>query len=106
MYFSSFPSILYDSVGNNDFKIVTNLLRRVSLRAKIREDTLLFDRYDVRGGETPEIIAHKLYGDSELHWIDKCGHAAMMERPEEFNKALDPFLERVIDHKVAERSGD
>ena len=69
MYFSSFPSILYDSVGNNDFKIVTNFLRRVSLRAKIREDTLLFDRYDVRGGETPEIIAHKLYGDSELHWI-------------------------------------
>ena len=49
---------------------------------------------------------HELLPDSELHWIDKCGHAAMMERPEEFNKALDPFLERVIDHKGAERSGD
>jgi hypothetical protein len=68
MYFANFPNIVYDSVGNDDFKIVTNLLRRISLRAKIREDILLFDRYDVREGETPEIIADKLYGDSELHW--------------------------------------
>ncbi len=68
MYFANFPNIVYDSVGNDDFKIVTNLLRRVSLRAKVREDVLLFDRYDVREGETPEIIADKLYGDSELHW--------------------------------------
>lgn len=68
MYFANFPNIVYDSVGNDDFKIVTNLLRRVSLRAKVREDILLFDRYDVREGETPEIIADKLYGDSELHW--------------------------------------
>jgi len=33
--------------------------------------------------------------DSELHWIDKCGHAPMMERPEEFNKILKVFLERI-----------
>ena len=69
MYFSKFPFILYDSIGNFDFKVVTNLLRRVALRANLREDTLVFDTYDVRDGETPEILAHKLYGDSELHWI-------------------------------------
>src|SRR6201996_4210755 len=33
--------------------------------------------------------------DAELHWIDKCGHAAMMERPEEFNRYLKPFLEKI-----------
>lgn len=49
---------------------------------------------------------HELLPDSELHWIDKCGHAAMMERPQEFNKVLDPFLERVLGTKHAERSGD
>ncbi|MHB8207015.1 alpha/beta fold hydrolase [Mucilaginibacter sp.] len=32
---------------------------------------------------------------SDLIWIDKCGHAPMMEQPEEFNKALKGFLERI-----------
>jgi len=30
--------------------------------------------------------------DSDLYWIDKCGHAPMMERPEEFNKLMDAWL--------------
>jgi len=33
--------------------------------------------------------------NSELHWIDKCGHAAMMEQPEEFNKLLKQFLDKI-----------
>jgi pimeloyl-ACP methyl ester carboxylesterase len=33
--------------------------------------------------------------DAELHWIDRCGHAPMMEQPEEFNKVLKGFLERI-----------
>ena len=69
MYFSNFPSIVYDASGNFDFKVVTNLLRRVALRQKIKENTLVFDTYDVKNGETPEILADKLYGDSELHWV-------------------------------------
>ena len=69
MYFSNFPSIVYDASGNFDFKVVTNLLRRVALRQKIKENTFVFDTYDVKNGETPEILAHKLYGNSNLHWI-------------------------------------
>ena len=69
MYFANFPSIVYDASGNFDFKVVTNLLRRVALRQKIRENVLIFDTYDVKNGETPEILADKLYGESELHWI-------------------------------------
>jgi len=30
---------------------------------------LLYDTYDVKNGETPESLAHKLYNDSELHWV-------------------------------------
>jgi pimeloyl-ACP methyl ester carboxylesterase len=33
--------------------------------------------------------------DSELHWIDKCGHAPMMEHPEEFNILLKQFLTKL-----------
>ena len=69
MYFSNFPLIVYDSVGNGDFKIVTNLLKRVALRTKVRTNTLLYDTYDVKDGETPEMIADKLYDDPQLHWV-------------------------------------
>jgi len=47
---------------------------------------------------TPPEVAeefHKLLPDSELHWIDKCGHAPMMERPEEFNEILAGFLKKI-----------
>ena len=69
MYFANFPLIVYDSVGNGEYKLVTNLLKRVAIRAKVKVNTLLYDTYDVKEGETPEILADKLYNDSELHWI-------------------------------------
>ncbi|MCC8423898.1 alpha/beta fold hydrolase [Mucilaginibacter sp. UR6-11] len=47
---------------------------------------------------TPPEVAeefHQLLPDSELHWIDKCGHAAMMEHPQEFNRLLKGFLQKI-----------
>lgn len=52
---------------------------------------------------TPPEVAiefNQLLPDSELHWIDKCGHAPMMEQPEEFNKYLRGFLEKIKTKKV------
>ena len=69
MYFNTFPVIPYDSVGDYNFKEVTNILHRVRLRAKVKTNVMLFDTYDVKEGETPEMIADKLYGDPELHWV-------------------------------------
>ena len=69
MYFGSFPVIPYDSKGDLKFKDVTNLLRRVGIRTKLKSNALLYDTYNVKEGETPEMIAHKLYGDSELHFV-------------------------------------
>lgn len=46
---------------------------------------------------TPPMVAEefkKLIPNSELHWIDKCGHAPMMEVPGEFNQILTGFLEK------------
>tara|TARA_Y100001938_G_C8089828_1_gene434371 strand:- start:1486 stop:1995 length:510 start_codon:yes stop_codon:yes gene_type:complete len=63
MYFDSFPVIVYKG------KDVTNLLRRVAIRSKVKTNTLIFDTYDVKEGETPEMIADKLYDDSQLHWV-------------------------------------
>jgi hypothetical protein len=69
MYFANFPIIPYDSVGDGEFKLVTNLLKRVAVRSKVKTNVMLFDTYDVKEGETPEILADILYNDSELHWV-------------------------------------
>ncbi len=48
---------------------------------------------------TPPDVAkefHHLLPNSELNWIDKCGHAPMMERPAEFIDYLEKFLDRVL----------
>lgn len=44
---------------------------------------------------TPPQVAeefHYLLPQSNLYWIDECGHAAMMERPAEFNAVLDKWI--------------
>ena len=69
MYFSSFPVMPYDSIGDYEFKTVTNILRRVALRSKVKTNVLVFDTYQVKEGETPEMVAAKLYNDPELHWL-------------------------------------
>src|SRR5215216_4860882 len=47
---------------------------------------------------TPPFVARefqKLIPNSELYFIDKCGHAPMMEQPEEFNVVLHKFLKKL-----------
>ena len=46
---------------------------------------------------TPPDVAelfHELLPDSDLFWIKKCGHAPMMEHPDEFNSILGEWLAR------------
>ena len=69
MYFEQFPLIPYDSLGDGNPKDVTNLLRRVKVRSKIRDNAAVFDTYTVKEGETPEMIADRLYNDVQLHWV-------------------------------------
>ncbi|WP_339711877.1 alpha/beta hydrolase [uncultured Kriegella sp.] len=48
-------------------------------------------------GVTPPDVAklfHELLPDSDLFWIKECGHAPMMEHPEEFNQVLATWLEK------------
>ncbi len=46
---------------------------------------------------TPPDVAnlfHELLPDSDLFWMEKCGHAPMMEHPDEFNEIFDAWLEK------------
>ncbi len=46
---------------------------------------------------TPPNVAeefHRLLPNSSLYWIDKCGHAPMMEHPDEFNRIVEEWLNK------------
>lgn len=53
---------------------------------------------------TPAFVAkqfHELIENSTLHFIEECGHAPMMEKPELFNAYLDSFLNELKPSQVA-----
>lgn len=102
------PAIATDALVDEVFEITNNRLKAMKIIAlaksairnnlgeelrQIRQPTLLiWGKNDI---VTPPFVAeefHKLIENSELHFIDKCGHAPMMEAPEEFNKILEKFL--------------
>ena len=69
-FFTAFPKIDYNLTGiNSNTKEVTDIFRRVKIRSKIADNVTLFDKYDVKEGETPEDIAYKLYGDADYFWV-------------------------------------
>jgi 2-hydroxy-6-oxonona-2,4-dienedioate hydrolase len=70
-----------------------NLTEEVS---KITAPTLLI--WGNNDTITPPFVGeefHKLIPNSQLLFIDKCGHAPMMEQPEEFNRYLGKFLNEI-----------
>ena len=72
MYFSKFPLLRYRFIENDNTlraKLATNILKRAGFTELSREDKGYFITYDIQEGEKPEIIADKLYGDPEYHWI-------------------------------------
>ena len=68
-YFNAFPKIYYDAEGQNNPKLVTNLLRRVQIKQGLKESAALFDLYDIMGEDTPESVAEQYYGDQQYYWI-------------------------------------
>jgi len=69
MYFSQFEQGYYDLKGDGNQKLVTDLMTRVKVRAKIIDEASLYDKYDVPGGERPEDTAFKHFGSAQYHWI-------------------------------------
>ena len=68
-YFSRFPKMVYDVKGNENYKLLPDILRRVKQRSAVASGQFIFDTYDVVNGEKPEDIAYKWFGDAQLHWV-------------------------------------
>lgn len=69
-YFKYFPKTVY-TLANNSVSVdsVTNIMTRVNFDETFIENSAVFYNYRVRDGETPEMLADKIYGSSEKHWI-------------------------------------
>ncbi|RPD46022.1 MULTISPECIES: alpha/beta fold hydrolase [Chitinophagaceae] len=94
------------SITNNRIKVIKIIaLAKSAIRnnlgdelQNIKQPTLLI--WGANDTITPPFVAQefkKLIPGSELHFIDKCGHAPMMEVPGEFNVILHKFLKKLAE---------
>ena len=68
-YFNNFSTMLYDPVGDGSAKLCTNIMSRVRVRANMKKEIVMLDKYDVKENETPEIVADKHHGSPYYHWV-------------------------------------
>ncbi len=91
---------VFETVNSRNKVIKTLAIAKNAIRHNMAKDlpNMTFPTCLIWGKNdtvTPPEVAeefHKLLPNSDLYWIDKCGHAAMMEEPEEFNTALEDWL--------------
>lgn len=71
MYFKDFPQFAYDFEigGKTKVLLLTDITRNVRFRKEVLGNIELYDEYDIQEGETPEIIAEKVYGNANYHWV-------------------------------------
>lgn len=69
MYFSKFPVTLYSLDDKASVQTVRNILLRNKINDDVKNNFAIYDEYDIMDGETPEIVAHKFYGNAQLHWL-------------------------------------
>ena len=91
---------VYGIVNNRITVLKTLTIAKSAIRHNMADDLpkmkqptcLIWGKQD---SVTPPDVAndfHKLLPNSDLFWIDKCGHAAMMEKPKEFNQILESWF--------------
>jgi len=69
-YFESFPTLLYTFDKNTvNVQAVTNIFARTAFLRDIKNNIDISYEYQVKDSDTPEIIAHKEYGDPYRSWI-------------------------------------
>lgn len=101
MYFKNFPTMYYefDIGGSKELKIVTDITQNVRVLSSILENITLYDEYDIMDGDTPDIVAAKIYGSSVYHWI-------IMLINQRFDYVNDwPMTEKQLDEYVKNQYG-
>ncbi|CAB4124118.1 baseplate wedge subunit [uncultured Caudovirales phage] len=70
LFFSKYKSLQYAlDESNYELKTVKNIFTKIKFVKEVLDNTDLFYKYTMKGDDTPETIAHKLYGDANRYWI-------------------------------------
>ncbi|MDP3359233.1 MAG: alpha/beta hydrolase [Lutibacter sp.] len=91
---------IYASVNDRVRVIKTLAIAKSAIRHNMAKDLpkmnipacIIWGKNDLVTPPEVAIDFQKLMPDANLFWIDKCGHAPMMEHPEEFNAILESWL--------------
>ena len=57
MYFQNFPYTYYSLDNTNTVQIVTDITNRAVISDEVKNNLGLYDEYDIKDGETPELVA-------------------------------------------------
>ena len=68
LYFDTLPKVLMRDQNGNRI-VLTNLMSRATILDDLKNDSVVFYKYNVQEGDTPETVAHKYYGDPYKYWI-------------------------------------
>ena len=70
-FLDRFPRILYNNNvgGLSSYLSITNITFRVGFLREVLEDLSAYYFYTIRDGDTPEILAEKIYGTPEAYWV-------------------------------------
>ena len=69
-YFNFFPKTVYNlDKTNSSVDVVTNIMSKFSFEKSFKDNSVVFYEYLVKDGETPEMIADRVYGSPEKHWM-------------------------------------
>lgn len=71
-YFQQFPTIKVPD-NNGNLVNVVNIMERTEIVPNLLNNALLFYAYDIKDGDTPDIIAQKYYGDGYRYWMTLFG---------------------------------
>lgn len=91
---------VFESVNDRNKLVRTLALAKSAIRHNMAKElpkmntptAIIWGKQD---SVTPPNVAEEfesLLPDADLYWIDKCGHAPMMEHPEQFNSILEEWL--------------
>jgi pimeloyl-ACP methyl ester carboxylesterase len=94
---------VYDIVNDRNKAIRVIAIAKSALRHNVGERLHEIKRpvllvWGINDTITPAFVGEKfkeLLPDARLYILDKCGHAPMMEHPEEFNRLLNHFLVQI-----------
>lgn len=67
-YFRKYPKIVITQ-PDGTASVMVNLMARSSIIKDLLNNPVLFYKYDVQDGETPEMIAHRYYDNSYYYWL-------------------------------------